>query len=113
MATKPTRHGFCAIIRQKGVAIDILERIYEKEQRHSLKPLARKLTIPLAKRAILNLYGPPKVGKTMLAKIHSQHFKSPLYLDCGDIRLQQHLPDIADSLAHFVIQKQCDLPSAI
>ena len=109
MATKPTRHGFCAIIRQKGVAIDILERIYEKEQRHSLKPLARKLTIPLAKRAILNLYGPPKVGKTMLAKIHSQHFKSPLYLDCGDIRLQQHLPDIADSLAHFVIQKQCDL----
>ncbi|MDE7316746.1 MAG: hypothetical protein K2N12_03320 [Helicobacter sp.] len=86
-----------------------MERIYEKEQKHSIKSLARKLVIPTTKREIFNLYGAPKVGKTMLAKRHSEHFKNPFYLDCGDIRLQQHLADIANSLPPFTIQKQCDL----
>lgn len=49
------------------------------------------------------------MGKTMLAKAHSQEFKNSLYIDCADIRLQPHLGTIAQSLPLFITQKHIDL----
>ncbi|RAX57102.1 hypothetical protein CCZ01_07090 [Helicobacter monodelphidis] len=91
--------------------MEILEKILKRDKMEHGKYFRRKLSLPFCEnspsREVLNLYGAPRVGKSVLARMTADYFKTPLILECKDPRITPFLANIMDALPAF-IKEHCN-----